>query len=287
MALEKTVVFTIAGVCNLSCSYCNLQYNKKNITLQTIKEYLKNDKPEEVYVILSGGEPTINPEFSDILSWLEESGFKGQVITNGLKIMDYIHLFKNFRINLSLSSLDMNLFDEKDFATWNVLPKIIKSHPLGSEGLNLSPVFRNNFKETKLLLDFALANNIGLTMNVFTQISGNKLAYYHQRTPTDLAELRKMIDYYTEIYTPRWWIEPETLEQYYTLYSQGKFHNCIPKLQLENDIHVMPDKTGKDYEESFCCLFPKKSEEELKNCGGCLDICNLQNIRDWTNTRIH
>jgi organic radical activating enzyme len=287
MALEKTIVFTIQGNCNLSCYFCDLKYHKKSLTLGTIKEYLKDFKKEEVYVILSGGEPTINPQFGKILEYLETEGYKGQVITNGLKILEFMHLFNNFKINLSLSSLNMLLFDEKDMATWKVIPDIIKRHPQGPEGLNLSPVFRNNFEETKLLLDFAKANNIGMTMNVFTQISGNDEAYYHKRTETNLIELRKMIDYYTEIYTPKWWIEPETLEIYYDAYSKGEFKKCFPKLQMENDIHVMPDKTGNGYEESFCCLFEKTDENGLASCGGCLDICQEQNKRDWAGKRVH
>jgi molybdenum cofactor biosynthesis enzyme MoaA len=278
---KKTIVFTIHGACNLSCHYCNLTYHKTAITLKSIQEFLKEETPESAYIILSGGEPTLNKEFKEILEWLELKNFDGQVITNGFKILDYLSSFKKFKINLSLSSLNIELFDEKDLITWNVLPKIIKNHPLGSRGITLSPVFKNNFNETKLLLDFAKENKLNLTMNLFTQLSGNDVAYYHKRTPTELLELEKLICYYEEVWTEDWWIRPSTLSKYYRYYSLGKYFRCNPKTQKELDIHVLPEKTGNSYDVSYCCFFDKKTEESMEKCGGCLDVCVLNNYLLW------
>ena len=285
MALQKTLTFTISGGCNLACSYCVLTYHKKFLTLETIKQELSKYNKDDIYVILSGGEPTINPEFIDILTYLEDNEYTGQVITNGININKFLPYFKKFRINLSLSSLNISKFDDKDFSTWKAITQIIAKHPLKNKALSLSPVFKNDFEETKLLLDFAKQNDIGVTMNVFTQYAGEKEAFYHKRTPNDLEQLRKMIDYYTEIYDPQWWIEPSSLEEYYEYYSQGKFQNCIPRLQMTHDLHFMPTKDSKGYEFSACCLFDKKDEESLASCGGCLDICQIQNKRDWTGKR--
>lgn len=79
-----TVLFT--GACNYNCAFC---YNKtlKDATDSVFeKEILPKllDRKDFIdHVIISGGEPTIDPEFDNIISVLWKNGFHIGVHTNG------------------------------------------------------------------------------------------------------------------------------------------------------------------------------------------------------------
>lgn len=113
----SAVVFT--NHCNLRCPYC---YNKDlalgtapSIPEEEIKERLISLKGKVQGVVISGGEPSLQPDLGDFCIWCKEQGFKVKVDTNGRKMdawaridMDYIaldlkHLFvaspKEMKVN--------------------------------------------------------------------------------------------------------------------------------------------------------------------------------------------
>jgi len=79
-----TVLFT--GNCNFKCAYC---YNK-SLALAEDKNFDENILPTLIerkdfvdHVIISGGEPTVDPDFDYIVDKLYENGFKIGLHTNG------------------------------------------------------------------------------------------------------------------------------------------------------------------------------------------------------------
>lgn len=80
----STVLFT--GKCNFDCSYC---YNKtlaKQKTIDFNKEILPKllERKDFVnHVVISGGEPTVEPEFNNIVDTLYKNGFTIGIHTNG------------------------------------------------------------------------------------------------------------------------------------------------------------------------------------------------------------
>ena len=94
----------ITTYCNLHCPYC---FANKMITTQDIKnitleqfEYILNwivknkDKEEPIHLGIIGGEPTLHPQFLDILTILnkyhEQYNIKSILFTNGIYLHDYI-----------------------------------------------------------------------------------------------------------------------------------------------------------------------------------------------------
>lgn len=80
----SAVLFT--GACNFNCDYC---YNKTlkgapdKVFDKEILPKLLERKDFVDHVIISGGEPTIDPEFEHMLEVLNKEGFKVGVHTNG------------------------------------------------------------------------------------------------------------------------------------------------------------------------------------------------------------
>lgn len=83
----KPVIFVRLSGCNLTCSFCDEPKHK-----ETGEEYDPNRLLKEAdqyypckFIVLTGGEPTIQPHFSNLVSLLQKNGFFVAVETNGTK----------------------------------------------------------------------------------------------------------------------------------------------------------------------------------------------------------
>lgn len=78
------------GRCNLSCPYCSVSRRKINerIELATIKNYVLTLKKFglQAVILTGGGEPTLYPQFNELVLWLAEQNLSVALITNGTKI---------------------------------------------------------------------------------------------------------------------------------------------------------------------------------------------------------
>lgn len=77
-------IFIRFGKCNLACSWCDTNYNQfksmsLNEILQTLKQYHAKN------IIITGGEPTIQPHLEVLLDELKRLGYFLAMETNGLK----------------------------------------------------------------------------------------------------------------------------------------------------------------------------------------------------------
>lgn len=76
-------VFVRLGKCNLACSWCDTDYLKFNVmSLEDILGRLKNYTARNV--IITGGEPTIQPDLDILLDRLKAEGYYLCMETNGL-----------------------------------------------------------------------------------------------------------------------------------------------------------------------------------------------------------
>ncbi len=75
------------GACNLSCPYCSVSKRKRQfrIAFDTIRQYVKSLKRYglKAVILTGGGEPTLYPEFNELVLWLAEEGLSVALITNG------------------------------------------------------------------------------------------------------------------------------------------------------------------------------------------------------------
>ena len=102
--------------CNANCSFCYQAAEKKNIPDMTlndakaIEENMRKSFNFKPRIHLFGGEPTVNPDFAEILDFFSTSGYQVSMTTNGLNLLRYKKALvdaKGLReIHLSLN--DMN-----------------------------------------------------------------------------------------------------------------------------------------------------------------------------------
>lgn len=77
-------IFIRFGKCNLACPWCDTNYNQyQSKTLNEIMHIVRNFTARNI--IITGGEPTIQPNIEQLLNTLKREGYFIAVETNGLK----------------------------------------------------------------------------------------------------------------------------------------------------------------------------------------------------------
>lgn len=82
--------------CNFRCSYCDeFTSDRKSphlpfdVAKKAIDKILIKTQDKQIKVNLTGGEPTVNPEFEKILSYMYEKNIDVGVITNGSRTLEF------------------------------------------------------------------------------------------------------------------------------------------------------------------------------------------------------
>lgn len=90
-----TVEFSITNKCNSKCLFCNDRKlrNKyyEELPVDIVKKNLTDMSRVGVkgVVFEGGGEPTVHPDFAEIITYAKSLGFQVGLITNGYKLKDY------------------------------------------------------------------------------------------------------------------------------------------------------------------------------------------------------
>ncbi|MFA4946297.1 MAG: radical SAM protein [Candidatus Micrarchaeia archaeon] len=151
--------------CNLRCSYCRTQdYNIPKAELITNRELL--DIIRAAYengirrVRWTGGEPTVNPQYLDLVRKTKEIGITQQMLsTNGTTLAEIGPELAEAginRVNISLDTLDSAKF--KKITGYDMLDKVLEGIDLSTklfEKVKINTVLtRDSFEESTQLIDF-------------------------------------------------------------------------------------------------------------------------------------
>lgn len=105
----KKIYIEITNICNLSCSFCNIDNRKKEfITISKLEELFMriNNYTDYVYLHIKG-EPLIHPELDKILNLCQKYHKKVNITTNGTLLKEKQHELNHpsvRQINISLHS---------------------------------------------------------------------------------------------------------------------------------------------------------------------------------------
>ncbi len=110
-ARKKSVLWEIGRRCNFDCSYCHPFVHNNFEEHKTLEKLLFATKRleesfargEKMNFSISGGEPTINPDFLDWVKYLYQQGHKVSTHSNGTRQPDYYcELIKYSDLNISV-----------------------------------------------------------------------------------------------------------------------------------------------------------------------------------------
>lgn len=89
-SIYNGLLVDITDDCNLNCDVCLHGGDKGNYSIESIVKHCEQNKKLQPF-FLSGGEPTIHPQFIEIFKAISSIGGTG-VITNGIKFTDVDYL---------------------------------------------------------------------------------------------------------------------------------------------------------------------------------------------------
>lgn len=104
-----SVELHLTDTCNLNCSWCTdkeLRKNKATLPIETIEKLFREFGEHHTGVTLEGGgEPTLHPQFKEIVDKGNQLGVDLGLITNGtVDISESVHKLKWIRISLDSSN---------------------------------------------------------------------------------------------------------------------------------------------------------------------------------------
>ncbi len=109
-----SVALELTPVCNMACRMCYVRMDKRTqesiAPLRCAEEWISiSEQAREqglLYILLTGGEPFMHPEFRKILSGLHEQGFIVSINSNGTlieeKTVEWLKITPPSRINITL-----------------------------------------------------------------------------------------------------------------------------------------------------------------------------------------
>ena len=119
------VTWTLTNVCNYRCPYCPDGLNsgtRKDITLVHVQKLFNEIKKNisadrKIIFAFSGGEPTVHPEFLEIVKFLRENGCEVTMTTNGTRPLQWWKEIEpyvsNFVISVHPEYTDINKLVQK------------------------------------------------------------------------------------------------------------------------------------------------------------------------------
>ena len=102
--IHKSVYIRLNRVCDLHCAFCLADEAARGLTLGQIKRILNTLSSQGVEVVkLTGGEPTLRPDFFEILDYCTELGMGIVLYSNLYTAADIIDSLKHYSISVATS----------------------------------------------------------------------------------------------------------------------------------------------------------------------------------------
>jgi len=112
-------VIEITSLCDLECPVCLKKFNKQfTLSLKDFKKAINCllGYENKVDVInISGGEPTLHPQFEEMLKWACNNFLQVTVSTNGLRLLRDRNLRKLFKETDSIAAVQFDGFNPKTY----------------------------------------------------------------------------------------------------------------------------------------------------------------------------
>ena len=125
----KRIYLEITNSCNLNCPFCEAQKQHSFMSLADIERDLKQIKKICNYIYLHVlGEPTLHPQFNEILSLCDDLKLNVQLVTNGTLLYKYPNILEHpslRKLSISIHSIDQQEINQDYFVNVNRLIKTI------------------------------------------------------------------------------------------------------------------------------------------------------------------
>lgn len=121
------IYLLITDKCNLNCIMCiRGRFKEEYMKFDEFKKYFDKENTSEIEIVITGGEPTLHPEFLNYIEYCSKKFKKVLIATNGV-INKYINDIKNIENLILQISLDGDREDHNKIRGKNSFDKILKT----------------------------------------------------------------------------------------------------------------------------------------------------------------
>lgn len=186
---------SITSACNMKCIYCHNEGNHYNITLEkdAIEHLIKNSYGLGLEnVRLTGGEPTIHPEFLDICKMLKEKyHLNVSINTNGIERDKILYAIKKgyiSRITVGIDYIDGFVSKQSPIgkSSKEILDNILEFKENNCE-VNIATVYTGDTENTYKLVEWAIKHGVRIKI---LEVAKNEIC---DATREDYSYLRENI----------------------------------------------------------------------------------------------
>lgn len=188
---------SITSSCNMKCEYCHNEGNKKGmediLDINDITEIVKNSYNLGLKEVrLTGGEPLLHPQISEICEELNEKyNLKVSINTNGIlidKLIDLINKGYITRVTIGLDYFDNKISKNSPIGvpSEKILENILRIKKTGCN-VSIATVFNENFEEIEKIVRWGINNKIRIKI---IEVEKNEIA---EATTKSYLEMRDKI----------------------------------------------------------------------------------------------
>ena len=235
----KRVYLEITNACNLDCPFCTNEKGNKFLSLKEIEDCIVQIKKFCDYIYLHIlGEPTLHPNFNEVLNILDKHNMNLQLVTNGTLLYKYKDILNHKcirKLSISLHSINNINISDNYFHTINEL-------------------ISNNIDKS-IELRFYDRNSLANNLKEYLQYLINKYNFDITSKNNSYKLKENVYVYFEEFF--KW---PNINDQ--VISSYGTCHGAIDMIAINSNLDV-----------TICCLDPK-----AYNCIGNLKNTSLSDI---------
>lgn len=201
------VTLYLSERCNSRCITCDYwRHGRAELDLESVRRLLPGlDRLETEVVLISGGEPLLNPEWEAIATLLRERGLKLWLLTSGLSLAKHVRraatLFDT--ITVSLDGTDRSTYAAiRGVDAFDVVCRGIRAAVEAGARITVRVTLqRGNFRQLPRFVD--LAGALGVAQVSFLAVDVANTHAFSRREgyaadlalhPDDLPELERLLD---------------------------------------------------------------------------------------------
>lgn len=189
----KLVEWKLHNVCNYNCSFCGDEHKDGSVRWQDLTTYqryvdkiVNASKKNPLWIILTGGEPTLYPDVIDLMKYMKDSGVHVCLVSNGSRTLRFWEEVRDANL-LDQLFITYHTEQTKDVEHVKNVLNIFHSEPVKTCCLVTHTI--NTVDETFNVINFMVENTGALIYSKAMNIYNTDI--YSLYTKDQLEKLRK------------------------------------------------------------------------------------------------
>jgi MoaA/NifB/PqqE/SkfB family radical SAM enzyme len=167
-SIRSSIHIDITHRCNENCIHCLVNKDRKEIRFEAMKKII-HEAADLGFTNLSfsGGEPTLHPDFWEILELARDYGFYFTLFTNGINFdknaIERLMSFYPEKVRISLYSMEPDIHDLITKISGSFKKTILTILRMKENGIRLfinCPVMNTNYENFRAVADFCYEHNL-------------------------------------------------------------------------------------------------------------------------------